>query len=279
MRRRNGIEYKTDEQILKCRRAALLVNDVHTALREAVRPGVSTKELDNVAKNVLAEAGARSNFYGYFDYPAHTCISVNNTIVHGIPSEEEILQPGDLVSFDCGSLLDGWNGDSCFSVVLPGGAPEVRARRQRLSDITEMSMWVGIAAMATGKFVGDIGRAIDDYVTEQDPEPGIVEDFTGHGIGTAMHQPPNVFNFATRDRGPRLRPGMVLCIEPILTEGDQANYTLEDGWTTKTVDGKDACHWESQIAVHQGGIWVLNQPDGGASGLAPFGVTPVPLGE
>ncbi|MDY5153453.1 methionyl aminopeptidase [Actinobaculum suis] len=277
MRSRSGIQYKTNEEIRKCRRAALIVRQIHKELVAAAKPGVSTGELDRIAKEVLDAAGAVSNFYGYYDYPAQTCISVNDTVVHGIPSDTEILQPGDIVSFDCGSLIDGWNGDSCYSVVIPGGDPEVTARRERLSELTRQAMWVGIAAMATGKYVGDIGEAIDDFATSQDPEPGIVEDFTGHGIGKAMHEPPNVFNYATAARGPRLRPGMVLCIEPIFTEGDQANHTLADGWTTKTNDGSDACHWESQVALHKGGIWVLNEPDGGAAGLAPFGITPVPL--
>ncbi|MDE1656329.1 type I methionyl aminopeptidase [Actinotignum sanguinis] len=273
------INLRSEADILGMRQAALVVRAIHDDLRAHVAAGMSTAQLDQRAKAVLEAHGAVSNFYGYYDYPAQTCISVNNTVVHGIPSEEEILEPGDLVSFDCGALLNGWNGDSCFSVVLPGGDEKQMAARQRLSDITEESMWVGIAAMATGKFVSDIGAAIDDFVVSQDPEPGIVEEFTGHGIGRAMHEDPTVFNYRTRGRGPRLKAGMVLCIEPILTAGSQENITLADGWTVKTADGQDACHWESQIAKHAGGIWVLNEPDGGAARLAKYGVVPVPLGD
>ncbi|MDY5129054.1 type I methionyl aminopeptidase [Actinotignum urinale] len=274
----SGITYKTDEQILAMRESALIVNDIHIALREEVRPGVSTAHLDRVAKRVLDDHGVVSNFLGYYGYPANTCISVNNVVVHGIPNEETILQPGDLVSMDCGAVKNGWHGDSAFSVVLPGGDPEVTRRRQRLCDLTEESMWVGIAAMATKKYVGGIGQAIDDFVCRQIPEPGIVEDFTGHGIGRSMHEDPNVFNYATRGRGPRLKPGMVLCIEPILVDGHQENYTLDDEWTVLSKDGSDAAHWESQVALHKGGIWVLNKPDGGAAKLATYGIEVAPLG-
>nr|WP_277424087.1 type I methionyl aminopeptidase [Neoactinobaculum massilliense] len=274
-----AIQLWDHQEILKMRRAALIVHAIHDGLRGAIHPGISTGELDRVALNVLEEHGAKSNFIGYYDYPAQTCISRNAVMVHGIPSDTEIVEAGDLVSMDCGAVLDGYHGDSAFSVVVPGGDKTLTERRQRLCDITEAAMWVGVAAMATESHVGDIGRAIDGFVTSFTPEPGIVEDFTGHGIGTAMHMDPDVLNYATRSRGPKLRPGMVLCIEPILTEGKQDNVTLEDGWTTVTQDGSDACHWEAQVALHEDGIWVLSEPDGGAAALEPFGITPVPLGE
>ena len=138
-------------------------------------------------------------------------------------------------------------------------------------------MWHGIAAMATGGRVGDIGRAIDDFVVSLPDPPGIVVDYVGHGIGSAMHMPPDVPNFRSRERGPRLKPGMVLCIEPMLTAGDQANRVLGDEWTVVTEDGSDACHWEHEVALHSGGIWVLTAPDGGEAGLEPFGIAPAPL--
>ncbi|MDO4888234.1 MAG: type I methionyl aminopeptidase [Actinomycetaceae bacterium] len=272
-----AIEYKTDEQILAMREAGLVVARIHAALRQAARPGITTADMDDVALAVLREAGAESNFYGYYDYPSQICTSVNEVIVHGIPGER-ILQPGDLVSFDCGAVVGGWHADAAFSMVLDGGDGQVRADRARLSEVTEQAMWRGIAALATGKRIGDVGRAIDDYVSGLPEEPGIVEAYVGHGIGSAMHQEPDVPNFRTRSRGERLRPGMVLCIEPMLTAGDQANEVLEDEWTVVTTDGSDACHWEHEVAIHEGGIWVLTAFDGGAAGLAPFGVTPVPLG-
>lgn len=277
----DAIEYKSLEQMRAMREAALIVDDIHEALRESVRVGMTTAEADAIAAEVLRKAGAHSNFLGYYDYPAHICTSVNEVIVHGIP-DERTLKPGDIVSFDCGAVKDGWHGDSCFTMVLPSDNPhdaEVIATRERLSDVTEQAMWAGIAAMAHGKRVGDIGAAIDDYVTATAPDLDIVLDYTGHGIGTSMHQDPDVFNYRVRGRrsSPRLKPGMVLCIEPMLTLGKQDNHVLEDDWTVVTNDGLDACHWECQVALHEGGIWVLNRRDGGARELNAFGIVPVPL--
>ncbi|WP_182050276.1 type I methionyl aminopeptidase [Changpingibacter yushuensis] len=271
------IQLKSDDQIRLMRKAGLIVADIHAAIRKAVRPGVTTKDMDNVALSVLDAAGAKSNFFGYYDYPGQICVSVNEVIVHGIPGER-VLEPGDLVSFDCGAVRDGWHGDAAFSVVLPGGDPEVRKRRERLSSLTEESMWRGIAQMALGSRVGDIGRAIDDFVVGLPGEQlGIVEEYVGHGIGTAMHMEPDVPNFRTRSRGAKFKAGMVLCVEPMLTAGSQENVTLEDDWTVVTLDGSDACHWEHEVAIHSKGIWVLTAPDGGTAGLAPYGVVPVPL--
>lgn len=272
-----AIEYKTLAQMRAMREAALIVDDIHEALRENVRVSMTTAEADAIAAEVLRKAGARSNFLGYYDYPAHICISVNEVIVHGIP-DERVLEAGDIVSFDCGAVKDGWHGDSCFTMVLPSDNPrdaELVAARERLSDVTEQAMWVGIAAMAQGKRVADIGAAIDDYVTATAPDLDIVLDYTGHGIGTQMHQEPDVLNYRARGRTPRLKPGMVLCIEPMLTRGSQDNHVLDDDWTVVTNDGSDACHWECQVALHDGGIWVLNRRDGGACELEAFGVSPV----
>ncbi|MDD7384479.1 MAG: type I methionyl aminopeptidase [Actinomycetaceae bacterium] len=276
--RREHIEYKTMAQLRKIRKAALIVNDIHTALRQAAKPGVTTKQLDDVALRVLHDHGAKSNFMGYEGYPAQTCISVNDVIVHGIPGDH-VLEPGDILSFDCGCVLNGWHGDAAFTMVLPGGDEAVHERREWLCEVTRRSMWVGIAAMAHGAHVGDIGAAIDDYISGLSPEPGIVEDYVGHGIGTQMHQDPDVPNYRTYDRGAKLKPGMVLCIEPMITAGDQDNFTEPDEWTVRTEDGSDAAHWESEVALTDKGIWVMNLPDGGASELARFGITPVPLGE
>ncbi|MBR5950583.1 MAG: type I methionyl aminopeptidase [Actinomycetaceae bacterium] len=275
----SAIEYKTLDQMRRIREVALIVDDIHATLRENVCPGMTTAEADVIAHEVLVKAGARSNFLGYYDYPANICTSVNEVIVHGIP-DERVMNAGDIVSFDCGAVKDGWHGDSCFTMVMPSDDPQladVIAARERLSHVTEQSMWAGIAAMAYGKRVGDIGAAIDDYVTSVAPDLDIVLDYTGHGIGTAMHQEPDVLNFRARGRTPRLKPGMVLCIEPMLVRGRQDNHVLSDDWTVVTNDGTDACHWECQVALHEGGIWVLNRRDGGARELEPFGVTPVPL--
>ena len=278
MRKSGRIELKSDAQIVQMRRAALVVADIHEALLKAATPGISTQELDDIARDVLVSHNARSNFFGYYDYPAQTCISVNSTVVHGIPSTE-CLQPGDIVSFDCGAFLGGWNADACVTAVIPGGDAERHRRREELSAVTKEAMWQGIAAMATGRYVGDIGAAIDDYIDALPAQtrPSIVKEFIGHGIGTHMHMDPEVYNFRARARKIKLQPGMVLCIEPILAAGSAENYTLPDQWTVKTYDGSDGCHWEHEVALHSKGIWVLSARDGGASELARFGITPVPL--
>lgn len=277
---REHIEYKSDQEIIQMRKSGLVVAEIHKALRAAIRPGITTAELDAVAFETLRANNAISNFYGYYDYPAQTCISVNETIVHGIPGEQ-VIAPGDIVSMDCGALLNGWHGDACITVVVPGGDPQKTRQRQTLSDITREALWQGIAAMATGKRVSDIGNAIDDYVCtiSAEDQPDIVLDFTGHGIGTKMHMEPTVLNFRTNRRGPKLKPGMVLCIEPIFTAGNQQNKTLEDGWTVVTQDGEDACHWEHQVAIHTKGIWVLTEPDGGVKELSRYGIDAMPLAD
>ncbi|QOR47172.1 type I methionyl aminopeptidase [Trueperella pecoris] len=272
------IQYKSDDQIRKMRVAGLVVAAIHDALLTRVQAGMTTADLDAIALEVLQAHGATSNFYGYYDYPGQICTSVNDVVVHGIPGDL-VLQPGDLVSMDCGAVVDGWHGDAAISVVLPGGDSEVRDAREKLNEITRDSMWAGIAAMATGKRVADIGNAIDDFVTDrdEDEQPDILTDYVGHGIGTSMHQEPEVLNYRTEGRSPKLKKGMVLCIEPMLAAGNQATSVDDDEWTVRTIDGSDACHWEHMVAKHKRGIWVLTAPDGGAEGLAPYGITPVPL--
>lgn len=273
-----GIEYKTNDQIRKMRRSGLIVAQVHEALRNAIEPGMTTKDLDDVALKTLTAAGAASNFFGYYGFAGQICTSINEEIVHGIPGGR-VICPGDIVKLDCGAVLDGWHADAAITVVVPGGDPHTHERRKLLSDITEQAMWIGIAAMARGKRVGDIGDAIDDFVCslDDDVRPDIVLDYTGHGIGSAMHQAPDVLNYSIDARTPKLKPGMVLCIEPMFTVGDQANKTLADEWTVVTCDGSDACQWEHMVALHDRGIWVLTAPDGGKAGLEPFGIIPVPL--
>lgn len=269
------IEYKSNADILAMRQAGLVVADIHDALASAVTSGMTTAELDVIAAEVLAKANATSNFLGYYGYPGHVCISVNEEIVHGIPGDR-VLEPGDLVSFDCGAVVDGWHGDACITVVLPGGDDSRREAHEKLSAQTNAAMWAGIAALASAKRVGDIGAAIEDSVMAipAAERPGIIEEYVGHGIGTSMHQPPDVLNYRAKNRGSRIKAGMVLCIEPMLSIGQPDNETLADEWTVVTKDGSTACHWEHMVAIHSRGIWVLTAPDGGAAGLAPYGVTP-----
>lgn len=268
---RERIEYKTAEQVAGMRRAGLVVAEAHRAVREAIRPGLTTADLDAVAAQVIADAGATPSFLGYHDYPATLCVSVNDEVVHGIPGDR-VLQPGDVVSVDCGAIVDGWHGDSAFTVVLDEADPADVA----LSDTTERSMWAAIAALATGERLAVVGDAVEDVVEAQDVPYGIVQEYVGHGIGSAMHQPPEVLNYRTRERGPRLRAGLCVAIEPMLTRGSRMTRVLGDDWTVVTQDGQRAAHWEHTVAIGPDGVWVLTAADGGVAGLAPFGVVPVP---
>lgn len=271
------IEYKTVDQMRTMHRAGLILDDALNQTIAAVVPGIATGELDALFANIITKAGATSNFLGYYDFPASICASVNEEVVHGIPGNR-VLKAGDLISIDGGAIVEGWHSDSARSTIV-GGPEAANPADQRLSDVTEEGMWRGIAAMATGKYVGDIGDAIDDYVTSAPGAPlGILEDYVGHGIGSAMHMAPDVLNYASKHRGPKLKPGMCLAIEPMLVRGGLETKTLSDDWTVVTVDKARAAHWEHSVALHAKGIWVLTAADGGASRLAPLGVTPVPLG-
>lgn len=272
------IEYKTDAQLAHMARAGIITSRALDAAVAAAAPGVSTAELDRVFRGVLAEHGAGSNFLGYYDYPATVCTSVNDEVVHGIPGERT-LSDGDMISIDGGATVQDaqgktWHGDSARTALIGN----VSAARRELSEITRAALWHGIAAAATAKKVGEIGFAIENFVREETGDKyGIIEDFVGHGIGTSMHMAPDVLNYAARDLGARLKKGMALAIEPMLTTGGIETITLEDDWTIKTVDGGDACQWEHSIAIHSEGIWVLTAEDGGASELSKLGVTVKPI--
>ncbi|OLO80928.1 type I methionyl aminopeptidase [Actinomyces naeslundii] len=290
---REQIQIKTPQQVRLMRRAGLVVADIHAALREAVRAGITTAELDAVSAGVIEAAGAHSNFLGYYDYPATVCISVNDEVVHGIPGER-VLTDGDLVTFDCGAYIlddDGtqWHGDAAFTAVVGG---TYRSESDRLVDTTTReALWAAIAAVARAaagegsgrelrlNAVGDAVEAVVADVAEREGlELGILQEYVGHGIGTSMHMAPDVLNYSVKRRGPRLRPGMVLAIEPMLTAGSPATRELDDGWTVVTQDGSHAAQWEHTVAIVPGGVWVLTAPDGGAEGLAPYGIEPKALG-
>ncbi|MFC4139627.1 MULTISPECIES: type I methionyl aminopeptidase [unclassified Microbacterium] len=268
--------YKSPAQLRSMVEPGLITAAALDEVRTLVRPGVTTAELDAAASRVITGRGAESNFQLVRGYRHTTCISVNDQVVHGIPGER-VLQPGDIVSIDCGAQYQGWNGDSAITIVVPDAAqPELVARREELSRVTEGSMWAGIAAMSTATHIGQLGEAIQGYIEAQG-EYGILREYVGHGIGRKMHESPSVFNYRTPDAGAEIRPGLVLAIEPMVTAGGEATFVEDDDWTVTTVDGSDGSHWEHSIARHEGGIWVLTAPDGGAAGLAPFGVTPVPI--
>ena len=247
------------------------------AVRALVAPGVTTAELDAAADGVIRARGAESNFQLVRGYRHTTCISVNQEVVHGIPGDR-VLEPGDIVSIDAGAQYKGWNGDSAMTIVVPDPSrPELVAARERLSQVTETSLWAGIAALASARRVGEIGDAVQTSIESSGEGYGILRDYVGHGIGRRMHEGPTVFNYRVADLGPEVRPGLCLAIEPMVVAGSEATFVEDDDWTVSTVDGSDGCHWEHSVAVHENGIWVLTAADGGAAGLAPFGVTPVPV--
>jgi len=268
--------YKTPDELRLMVRPGALTAASLDAVRAAIRPGITTLELDAIAERVIVEGGGVSNFKLVPGYRHTICASVNDDVVHGIPGDR-VLQPGDIVSIDNGAEVDGWNGDSAFTVVIPDDSrPQLVAERQRLSDVTEGSLWAGIARLSTARHLNEVGEAIEEYIEAQGTF-GIVTDYIGHGIGRSMHEAPPVFNYRVRAKGPDVKPGLVVAIEPMVTLGSIETFVREDDWTVATDDGSVAAHWEHSVAVHADGIWVTTAHDGGAAGLAPFGVTPTPI--
>jgi methionyl aminopeptidase len=269
--------YKSPAQLRAMIEPGLITARALAAVRELIAPGVTTLELDAEASRVITAAGAKSNFQMVRGYRHTICTSVNEQVVHGIPGDR-VVRAGDILSVDAGAEFQGWNGDSAFTVVLPDPSrPEVVAAREELSRVTEGSLWAGIAALASARRLNEVGAAIQDYVDAQG-QYGILADYVGHGIGRKMHESPSVFNYRVSDPGPEVRPGLVLAIEPMVVAGDPATLVEDDDWTVSTVDGSAGSHWEHSVAVHDGGIWVLTAPDGGAAGLAAFGIEPQPIG-
>nr|WP_325210341.1 type I methionyl aminopeptidase [Salinibacterium sp.] len=272
---RKGI-YKSAADLRGMVAPGVLTAKALDAVRERIVPGATTIELDAIAESVIRAGGGEPNFALVPGYRHTICSSVNEDVVHGIPGDR-VLEPGDIVSIDCGAQVNGWNGDSAITVVIPDPSrPELVAERQRLSDVTETSLWHGIAALARAKHLNEVGSAIEDYIDSQG-EFGILEDYVGHGIGRSMHEAPTVFNYRVRDKGPAVKPGLCVAIEPMVTLGGIDTFVREDDWTIATEDGTAAAHWEHSVAVHANGIWVTTAHDGGAAALAPLGVTPVPI--
>jgi len=249
------------------------------ALAEARRlltPGTTPLELDAAAERVIRGLGGRPNFQLVPGYRHTLCVSVDDDVVHGIPTERP-FRAGDIVSVDGGAEVDGWNGDAAFTVVIPDPArPDVVVAREALSAVTEAALWRGIAALASARHLNEVGAAIEDHI-RAGGEYGVLTDYVGHGIGRTMHEEPPVFNYRVDRRGPAVKPGLVVAIEPMVVAGAVETFIRDDEWTVTTADGADSAHWEHSVAVHAGGLWVLTAEDGGAAGLAPFGVVPVPI--
>jgi methionyl aminopeptidase len=262
------IQLKTPEQIEKMRAAGLVVADALEAMRRAVAPGVSTADLDAIAEKVIRDAGAVPSFKGYHGFPASICSSVNEQVVHAIPARDAVLEEGDLISLDCGAILDGWHGDAAITVGVGETDPELL----RMAEVAEDAMWAGIAAAARRTAAGrgrlsDISSAIETSIRRSGRRYGIVDGYGGHGIGTEMHQDPHVLNYGRPGRGPKLVPGMALAIEPMITMGSPRTVVLSDDWTVVTRDRSIAAHVEHSMALLDDGVWVLTARDGGRARL------------
>jgi methionyl aminopeptidase len=276
MNRREVVEIKSRSEILLMREAGLVVARTLARVRAEVRPGVTTRELDEVAESSIRGEGAIPSF---LDYGGHAgqpgfrgsiCASVNDEVVHGIPGPK-VLREGDLISIDCGAILDGWHGDSAITVPVGEVAPEAL----ELSRVCEASLWAGLAAAQLGGRLTDISHAVETE-TRRHTGPygdyGIVENYGGHGIGTAMHQAPHLLNYGRPGRGQRLVKGLALAVEPMLALSSADTSVLDDEWTVVTIDGRAAAHWEHTVAITEDGPWVLTALDGGVAKLAELGV-------
>jgi methionyl aminopeptidase len=268
--RRSQTPGRTAEQLLLMRRAGLLVGQTLQMLRQEVRPGVTTLALDALAEDFIRSHGGVPNFQLVPGYSHTLCTSVNDEVVHGIPSASRVLHEGDVLSVDCGAELDGWNGDAAFSVIV-GGREVGRAEDLRLIDLTEDALWAGITALTVGGRLYAVGeaveRSIESAAATDKRDYGIIEEYVGHGIGRSMHEDPQIPNYAVRDKGPMVRSGFTGAIEPMVTLGHSATHVLDDDWTVVTNDGSRAAHWEHSVAVTESGITVLTAVDGGETRL------------
>lgn len=282
-RRAPRIEAKSEDDLRAMRRAGLVVANTLTVACEQAVAGTSTRALDALAEDAIRSAGARPSFLGYHGFTGSLCISVNDEVVHGVPGDRRLVD-GDVVSIDCGAVVEGWHGDAAVTLIV-GGRDQGIAADLALMDDTETSLWDGLAALRVGGRLFAVGDAVEESVQgalEQRraagvpgvAEYGILEEFVGHGIGREMHMEPNVPNYAVAARGPSVPSGSTFAIEPMVTLGTIATRTLDDDWTVVTVDGSRAAHWEHTVAVTDAGLWVLTAHDGGQAQLgqrdAPF---------
>jgi len=248
------IVLKTAREIALMREACRISAGALKLAGEAVEPGVSTEEIDRIAENYIRSQGAVPNFKGYNGFPATACISINNEVIHGIPSKRRIIREGDIVSIDLGAELHGYQGDNAATFAVGAIAPEA----QRLMDITEQALYKGIEAAISGGRIGDISAAVQQHA--EGAGFSVVRQFVGHGIGTKLHEEPEVPNYGIAGRGVRLIPGMTLAIEPMINMGTPAVRTLSDGWTVETADGQLAAHFEHTIAITSNGPVILTRP-------------------
>ena len=261
LRRGKGIELKTRDEIQAMRAAGVVVARALGEVGKRAEPGVSTGELDAVADQVIRDAGAVPSFKGYHGFPGSICTSVNEKVVHGIPSYQETLAAGDLISVDCGAILEGWHGDSAMTFTVG----EVSAADQALSAATRNAMWAGVEQVRADNRLSDISHAVESNARESSSadgiEYGVIAEYGGHGIGTRMHMDPFLPNVGKPGKGPKLKVGMALAVEPMLTAGTISTEELGDDWTVVTLDGSRAAHWEHTVAITEEGPWVLTAPE------------------
>ncbi|MDE3105643.1 MAG: type I methionyl aminopeptidase [Acidobacteriota bacterium] len=248
-----SIMLKSQAEIAKMRASGILLRQVHDAIAPHVVPGASTMDLERIAVAKIAELGAKAAFKGYHGYPAALCTSINQEVVHGIPSEKRVLQEGDVLSIDCGCILDGYYSDAAVTYAVGKISP----RHQQLLEVTQASLEAAIEQAQVGNRLGDISHAVQSVCEAQGF--GVVRDFVGHGIGRAMHEDPQVPNFGPAGKGPRLKAGMVLAIEPMINAGGPEVRVLPDGWTAVTVDGSYSAHFEHTVAITREGPLVLTR--------------------
>lgn len=241
---------RNSDEIAKMRKAGKVVVEIKERIREAVRPGITTLEIDKVAREVLERRGAKSNFLNYHGFPATICTSPNSMIVHGIPGSYR-LEEGDIISIDCGAIIEGYHGDSAYTM----GVGEISVEARRLINVTERSLFAAIDVMVEGNRLHDIGRVVQKVVEAEGMS--VVREYVGHGIGTSMHEPPSVPNYWPGNAGPKLKVGNVLAVEPMVNLGGAETVTLEDGWSVVTADGSLSAHFEHTIVILENGPEVL----------------------
>ena len=247
------IVLKTNRELALMREACIISAGALKLAGEAVEPGVTTAEIDKIAYDYIIKCGAQPNFLNYNGYPATACISINDEVIHGIPSKKRVIQEGDIVSIDLGAVLEGFNGDN--AATFAAGA--ISSEAKRLCDTTKESLFLGIELAVAGGRLGDIGFAIASYCEERGFS--VVREYTGHGVGANLHEDPSVPNFGTPGRGVRLLPGMTIAIEPMINQGSAAIRTQPDGWTVRTKDGKLSAHFEHTVAITADGPKIMTQ--------------------
>ncbi|MFM7462741.1 MAG: type I methionyl aminopeptidase [Actinomycetota bacterium] len=262
-----AIQYKTTAEIALLRQAGILVGQPLELIRKHIKPGITTGELDALAEENIRSSGGIPSFKGYHGFTGSICASINEEVVHGIPGDR-VIREGDLVSIDCGAIVDGWHGDAALTILLD----PIDSDDLKLSQVCEESLWRGIAAARVGGRLTDISHEIEKYINSQG-KYGILREYGGHGIGTEMHMEPHVLNYGRRGFGPELVAGMTLAIEPMITRGTERMKVMPDKWTVSAMDGSRGAHWEHTFAILEDEkVFVLTALDGGKERLSALGV-------